>query len=54
MYFRVSSLYELIKIGAKVVSHARRTIFQMTEVAVSEVLFAALLERIRSLAAVLT
>ena len=45
---------KLIKIGAKVVSHARRTIFQMAEVAVSEGLFAALLERIRSLAAVPT
>jgi len=45
---------KLIKIGAKVVSHARRTIFQMAEVAVYEALFAALLERIRSLAAVPT
>ena len=45
---------KLIKIGAKVISHARRTIFQMAEVAVSEGLFAALLERIRSLAAVPT
>ncbi len=45
---------KLIKIGAKVVSHARRTIFQMAEVAVSEGLFAALLERIRCLAVVPT
>ena len=45
---------KLIKIGAKVVSHARRTIFQMAEVAVYEGLFAALLERIGSLAAVPT
>jgi Transposase DDE domain group 1 len=45
---------KLIKIGAKVVSHSRRTIFQMAEVAVSEALFVALLERIRSLAAVPT
>ena len=45
---------KLIKIGAKVISHSRRTVFQMAEVAVSEGLFAALLERIRSLAAVTT
>jgi hypothetical protein len=45
---------KLIKIGAKVVSHSRRTTFQCAEVAVSEALFAALLERIRSLAAVPT
>jgi len=42
---------KLIKIGAKVVSHSRRTIFQMAEVAVPEALFAALLERIRCLVA---
>ena len=42
---------KLIKIGAKVISHARRTIFQMAEVAVPEALFAELLERIRYLAA---
>src|SRR5450830_930769 len=41
---------KLIKIGAKVISHSRRTIFQMAEVAVSEGLFSALLERIRCLA----
>jgi hypothetical protein len=45
---------KLIKIGAKVVSHSRRTIFQMTEVAVSEKMFAALMDRISSLAAVPT
>ena len=45
---------KLIKIGAKVISNSRRTIFQMAEVAVSEGLFAALLERIRSLATVPT
>ena len=41
---------KLIKIGAKVVSHSRRTLFQMAEVAVPEALFAALLERVRCLA----
>jgi len=41
---------KLIKIGAKVISHSRRTIFQMAEVSVSEALFAALLERIHTLA----
>jgi len=45
---------KLIKIGAKIVSHSRMTVFQMAEVAVSEGLFAALLERIRSLAALPT
>jgi hypothetical protein len=45
---------KLIKIGAKVVSHSRRTVFQCAEVAVSEALFAALFERIRCLAAVPT
>jgi len=41
---------KLIKIGARVVCHSRRTVFQMAEVAVPEALFAALLERIRCLA----
>ena len=41
---------KLIKIGARVVSHSRRTIFQCAEVAVSAALFADLLERIHSLA----
>ena len=37
---------KLIKIGASMVRHARRIIFQMAEVAVSRELFAALLKRI--------
>jgi hypothetical protein len=37
---------KLIKIGAKVVSHARYIIFQMAEVAVSQELFEAILGRI--------
>jgi hypothetical protein len=45
---------KLIKIGAKVVSHSRRTIFQCAEVAVSEALFADLLEHIHCIAAVPT
>lgn len=45
---------KLIKIGAKVVSHSRRTVFQCAEVAVSERLFADLLELIRCLGAVPT
>ena len=39
----------LIKIGAKVVSHARYLIFQMAEVAVPKRLFRAILARIRRL-----
>ena len=39
----------VIKIGAKVVCHARYVIFQMAEVAVSRELFAAILGRIRRL-----
>jgi hypothetical protein len=42
---------KLIKIGAKVVSHSRRTAFQCAEVAVSSALFEDLLERIHTLAA---
>jgi hypothetical protein len=42
---------KLIKIGARIISHARRTIFQMAEVAVPGELFAEVLDRIRSLAA---
>ncbi|HEY5533108.1 MAG TPA: transposase [Candidatus Anoxymicrobiaceae bacterium] len=42
---------KLIEIGAKVVRHSRRTVFQCAEFAVSEALFADLLERIRCLAA---
>jgi hypothetical protein len=40
---------KVIKIGAKVVSHARYIIFQMAEVAVSSGLFAAILKRIGKL-----
>jgi hypothetical protein len=51
-HWTISSVQlKLIKIGAKVVSHSRRTIFQCAEVAVSERLFAELLERIHGLAA---
>ncbi len=37
---------ELVKIGAKVVTHAKYLIFQLAEVAVSRTLFAAILTRI--------
>jgi len=37
---------KLIKIGAKVVTHAKYVVFQLAEVAVPRPLFAALLERI--------
>ena len=40
---------KVIKIGAKVVCHARYIIFQMAEVAVSRELFAAILRRIGKL-----
>ena len=40
---------KLIKIGAKVVTHARYVVFQMAEVAVPKRLFRAILERIRRL-----
>ncbi|MBU4173540.1 MAG: transposase [Actinobacteria bacterium] len=43
---------KLIKIGAKVISHYRRTVFQMAEVAVPGELFEDLLVRIRYLATV--
>jgi hypothetical protein len=36
----------LVKIGAKVVTHAKYVIFQLAEVAVPHQLFAAILERI--------
>jgi hypothetical protein len=50
-YWSLSSMQlKLIKIGDQIVSHPRMTMFQMAEVAVSEGLFAALLERIRCLA----
>jgi hypothetical protein len=38
---------ELIKIGAKVVTHSRYVIFQMAEVAVPRELFGAILDRIQ-------
>jgi hypothetical protein len=41
---------KLIKIGAKVISHSRRTVFQCAEVAVSAALFADLLDRIHRVA----
>lgn len=37
---------ELVKVGAKVVSHAKHRVFQLAEVAVPRELFGALLERI--------
>ena len=37
---------KLVKIGAKVVSHAKYRVFQLAEVAVPRELFATLLERI--------
>jgi hypothetical protein len=40
---------KLIKIGAKVVRHARQVIFQMAEVAVPRELFRAMLEGIQRL-----
>jgi len=40
---------KLIKIGAKVVRHARYVVFQMAEVAIPRGLFRAILERIRRL-----
>ena len=40
---------KLIKIGAKVVTHAKYVVFQLAEVAVPRQLFAALLERINRL-----
>jgi hypothetical protein len=40
---------KLVKIGAKVVTHARDVIFQMAEVAIPRGLLAAILERIRRL-----
>jgi hypothetical protein len=40
---------KLIKIGAKVVTHARYVVFQMAEVAIPRHLFALILQRIRRL-----
>ena len=37
---------KLVKIGAKVVSHAKYIVFQLAEVAVPHKLFAAIVERI--------
>jgi len=45
---------KLIKIGAKVVKHARYTLFQMAEVAVSKELFAAILGKIAGLQGIVT
>ena len=45
-----SMLVKLIKIGAKVVRHARHVTFQMAEVAVSRGLFRTILQRIQRLA----
>jgi hypothetical protein len=42
---------KLMKIGARIVNHARKTVFQMAEVAVPGELFAEVLDRIRSLVA---
>ena len=42
-------LEKLIKIGAKVIQHARYVIFQMAEVAIPGGLFARILQRIRRL-----
>ena len=41
---------KLVKIGAKVVNHARYVIFQLAEVAVPRELFAVILGRIQQLA----
>jgi len=38
-----------VKIGTKIVSHSRTTVFQMAEAAVSEALFAKILSRIHGL-----
>jgi len=40
---------KLIKMGGRIVRHARRIIFQLAEVAVSRDLFAAILERVARL-----
>jgi hypothetical protein len=40
---------KLIKMGGRIVRHARQIIFQLAEVAVSRELFAAILERISRL-----
>jgi len=51
----LTSLRErLVKIGARLVRHARRLVVQMAEVAVTRELFAQILDRIRSLSPVPT
>jgi len=40
---------KLIKIGAKIISHSKMTVFQMAEVAVSEKLFRSMLSKIHRL-----
>ena len=40
---------KLIKMGGRIVHHARRLVFQLAEVAVSRALFAAILERLTRL-----
>jgi len=45
---------KLVKIGAKVVRHARRAVFQLAEVAVPRSLFAAILRHIWRIAAART
>ena len=45
---------KLIKIGAKMITHSRRLVFQMAEVAVPRALFAAILKRIGKLVPVAT
>ena len=46
MKMSMSLREKLVKIGAKVVSHAKYRVFQLAEVAVSRPLFAAIVERI--------
>lgn len=41
--------FKLLKIGARIISHSRMTIFQMAEVAVPEKLCRSMLERIHRL-----
>jgi len=49
--WRLTTLRErLVKIGAKLVRHARQIVFQMAEVAVPKELFAQILQRIWALA----
>ncbi len=54
-HWSLSSLRErLIKIGARLVRHARRLVLQMAEVSITRALFGELLERIWGLAPVPT